>query len=256
MTDPLAATDPARSPAGAADGSPSPSVETRSASPASGGPTEPAGTTSQMMKDGCWDLHQSAESAELPKRLVKGEVPRDLYIRMLSQYYPFATELDRLIAAHRGQVSELDGLVEESQYQGPYLEADLRYFGVEPSSVEPLPAVRSAIEEVRRVAEESPLLLLAYHYVREGANNGNRFVAMKLRPALGLPEDGSGLRHLDPYGSDQRALWDRFKQRLDDLPLTAEQQRRLVSAGRRMFVLITEINAAVIASEGSERADG
>jgi heme oxygenase len=80
--------------------------------------------------------------------------------------------------------------------------------------------------------------------VREGANNGNRFIAMKLGGALGL-EDGRGLTHLDPYGERQREAWEAFKAGWDGLGLDAGERARVLEAGRDMFRAITAMHTGV-----------
>lgn len=204
---------------------------------------------SAQMKEGCWDLHQAAESAELPKRLVKGEVTRDEYRVLVEQSLLLMRRLDEAIVRRRGEVGAL-GLIDDEQLQGPRLEADLEALGgagggVGAGSIEPLAETRAAMDLVDRVERDDPLALLGLHYVREGANNGNRFVAMKVGPALGL-EGGAGLSHLDPYGESQRPKWEAFKAGWDGLGLDEDERLRVVAAGRAMFEAITGLHRGVM----------
>jgi heme oxygenase len=107
------------------------------------------------------------------------------------------------------------------------------------ATIEPRPGTHALIDHVASVASSEPVRLLGLHYVREGANNGNRFIAMKLRKIWGAPHDQrDGFRYLDPYGPEQRPRWEAFKQQLDALDLTNEQEEAVIASARSMFNLI------------------
>ena len=74
-----------------------------------------------------------------------------------------------------------------------------------------------------------------------GANNGDRYVAKKLRAAWGVEGD-DGFRSLDPYGENQRPRWETFKTTLDAQPFSEEEKAMLVEAGRLMFNRIIAIH--------------
>lgn len=201
-------------------------------------------TTSKRMKDECWDLHQSAEAGRIARAMIEGTLTKEHYVDMLGQMYAAARVLDPLVAEARATVPALAALVDDTQMQAPYLRQDLVFFGVDPDGVVPRAGARHLIDTARRLARENPLALLGLHYVREGANNGNRYVAKKLRLVYEMPGE-SGFKHLDPYGSEQRPRWDRFKAALDAQPFTPTQQDELVAAGREMYKAIIGIHADV-----------
>lgn len=189
---------------------------------------------SHRFKEGCADLHQIAETGEFARKMISGTLGRDAYLRMLEQALAAMRPLDDAIRRHRAAVPALAALVDDAQLHAPNLEADLRYFGIEPGAIEPGPAAQALAAAVADAERRDPLLLLGLHYVREGANNGNHYVAKKLRPALGLPER-DGTRHLDPYGPAQRTTWEDFKTRLDNQSFTPAQRDALVETARSMF---------------------
>jgi heme oxygenase len=201
-------------------------------------------TTSGRMKAECWDLHQSAEAGRTSRAMIDGSLTKTHYIDLLGQMYAAAKVLDPLVAEARGKVPALAALVDDAQMQSPYLRQDLEFFGVNPDSIAPRAGAQHLIDTARRLAAENPLALLGLHYVREGANNGNRYVAKKLRLVYEMPGD-NGFRHLDPYGSEQRPRWDRFKATLDAQPFTLAQQDDLVAAAREMYKAIIGIHADV-----------
>ena len=102
-------------------------------------------------------------------------------------------------------------------------------------------------QTIQEAAEGNHLTLLGLHYVREGANNGNHYVAKKLRAAWGVEGD-DGLRSLDPYGKNQRALWEKFKTTLDAQPFTDEEKDHMVQSGRVMFERVMAIHEDLAAA--------
>ncbi len=211
--------------------------------------TADARPISQRFKEGCWDLHQTAETGEFAHKMISGTLTREGYVRMLEQMLAACRPLDRAIRANRPKVPALAALIDDAQLHEPYLEADLRYFGVDPASIQPGPGATALGELVESITKKDPLQLFGLHYVREGANNGNHYVAKKLRPALGLPEQ-DGTRHLDPYGKAQRPTWEAFKERLDAYPFTPEQKDALVETARSMFRAIITIHNEMDATAG------
>lgn len=200
--------------------------------------TRPLG---QRLKEDNWDLHQIAEHDTLPQHLVKGTIPREIYKELLGQMWLVSRSLDSAIVAVRDSVPVLKELVADIQLQTPYLEEDLAFWGVDTASLSPKPGTAGLIAEIEKSQAEAPIRLFGLHYVREGANNGNKYVAMKIRGAWGV-EDKAGFRYLDPYGDQQRPLWDSFKTRLDAIELTEAEKTEIVAASRSMFEHIIEIH--------------
>lgn len=188
----------------------------------------------QRLKEDNWDLHQQAEHDTLPQHLVRGTIPKETYAELLGQMWLVSRVLDAAIVEARGSVPVLAELVADIQLQTPYLEEDLAHWGVDLSSLSPKPGTAGLIAEIERCAADAPIRLFGLHYVREGANNGNKYVAMKIRRAWGI-EDTAGFRYLDPYGDQQRPLWDSFKTRLNEVELLESEKAEVVAAARSMF---------------------
>ncbi len=189
---------------------------------------------SQRLREDNWDLHERAEHDTLPQHMVRGTLPKDVYVQLLGQLFLANRALDEAIVARRATTPVLNTMVTDMQLQTPYLEADLRHFGVNPASLTHKPATATFIKEVAVYAGSEPLKLFGLHYVREGANNGNKFVAMKLKKAWGV-EGRDGFHYLDPYGEGQRPLWERFKRDLDKIEFTEAEKQAVVAAARSMF---------------------
>jgi heme oxygenase len=216
-------------------------------------PAVEIGPIGQMMKDGCWDLHQSAESGVIAKKMITGEMGRHEYARLVTQMYLFNRRLDAAVLRHRASTPALGALITDEQLQSPYYEQDLAHLGVQTATIEPTPGTAEAIALVDRVEAGNPRDLLALHYVREGANNGNRFVARKLMQVWGQ-SDAAGMKHLDPYGDSQRAKWEVFKTTLNGLPLTDEDKLALVAAGREMFRAVIAIHRDIETMAAADHA--
>jgi heme oxygenase len=192
------------------------------------------------------DLHDQAEQNQWQGRMVRGELTRSDYERWLGQ----------MLLGHRALEKELRSLpldqfpytaIRSEHYQEPYLRADLEHFGVDPETIEPLAATAALIGRIEELAREQPLALLGFHYVLEGSNNGNRFIAKRLREVYEL-EAGAGDQYLDPYGERQREVWKRFKEDLGSAELSAEDQDLLVASAREMFQAIYDISNDLEAS--------
>ena len=196
------------------------------------------------MKAECWDLHEIAEHGEIPAKMVKGELSRDEYTTLLIDGLHIHRALDTHIKNHFDSVPELRTMIDDDMLQTPYFEADLEHMGIDHTTAQPTEGVAAFVGMIEQTAAENPLNLLALHYVREGANNGNRYVAKKLRPNLGFEETdrAPGTLNLDPYGSNQRPKWDAFKVKLNELPLTHEQKNGLVATGRKMFQAMIDLH--------------
>lgn len=190
------------------------------------------------------DLHTKAEKAPLQEELVKGKLPRELYADMLEQMLLVHRELEQAIREHRPSVPALAAVVTDEQFQEPYLLEDLAFFGRDPQHIDPLPETRESVAEIRRTAREDPLGLLGLHYVLEGSNNGNRFIAKAAGPAMGI-EGNSGLKYLLPYGDRQPQVWAAFKENLAACDLTDAEKDTLVEAAKRMFEMVFRVHSGV-----------
>ena len=222
-------------------------AEARAAPPAARCPfhVEAPLTTSRRMREECADLHEAAEHGPFARAMVAATLTREQYADFMGQIHAAMVVLDQRLAEARATTPAINALVDDAQMQAPNLRADLEFLGVQPASVPPRRGAIALIDAANHWAAANPLGLLGLHYVREGANNGNRYVALKLRKAWAHLWDTArpdGFRHLDPYGQDQRPRWDRFKAALDAQPFTPAQQDTLVHAGRDMFKAITAIH--------------
>lgn len=201
---------------------------------------EPTGVMDRL-RDETADLHRAAEGQPFQRRLFAGEVSRGEYAGWLVQMF----HLHRVLEEHLLPLMHSDSrfaAITEEQLQEPYLKADLAALDISADLLPPpVPSLAGFIDQIVREASTSPLSLLGYHYVLEGSNNGNRFLARRLVPELSLQQGGA--RFLEPYGAEQPAVWAAFKQSMAGIGFSTAEIDLLVVAARRMFEAISALSA-------------
>lgn len=204
----------------------------------------------EVLKTSTQALHDAAEGHRFQQSLVKGEVSREQYAAYLGQLLLVHRELESLLRDHAEKVPAIPAVVKAYQYQEPYLIEDLRFYGVHPASITALTSTEALVNEIRDRAAKDPLALLGFHYVLEGSNNGNKFIAKALAKSFGLTGP-DGLRYLDPYADQQRPYWMAFKADMDAQGFNPGQMRVMAEAAQAMFngigAISAEMGAAVAA---------
>jgi len=118
---------------------------------------------------------------------------------------------------------------------------DLHDLDAQPGS-DVVPAAQRFIDSVTELAEREPLSMVGVLYVNEGATNGNKVVAHRIRKGLNL-DDTITLGYLDPHGAEQRPRWMEFKAKLDALKMSDDEQEACLAAARAVFKLFIELSA-------------
>jgi heme oxygenase len=208
-------------------------------------------TLMERMKEETWPQHQQAERQELERALVSGTLPRDVYVQYLGQRYLTHVALDALLQEVAPREPRLAALVAGGRrFHAPRVAEDLVYYGANPSDFKPLPATTALIEDMRQTAAANPIALLGFFYVFEGSTNGARFIARALRRAYAL-EGTDGTRYLDPYGEEQRAMWEEFKSIVGSAAFTPAEADAIVAAAGRTFDHVTAQGQAVYAASAA-----
>ena len=209
----------------------------------------PSSAIMARLKSETQDLHDAAETHAHQTALVKGELPLERYVAHLEQHLFLHDALESELRAHFDHHPAFRAVITDEQFQVPYLREDLTHFERRSEDAEATPETAAVVEQIHRAAAGDPLKLLGYHYVLEGSNNGNRFIAMKLKQVYNL--DGAGLRYLDPYGADQRPKWIAFKEAMSSQRFTPEQEDTLVEAAREMFAFVARISDGLLATSSA-----
>lgn len=203
--------------------------------------TATASTLMERLKLETAAMHADAESHIFQKNLAKGLLPRDAYIAWLGQMLLIHRALEARLRDLCAKNPAAAKAVKEIQHQEPYLREDLAYFGADADAIEPLAATKRLVATIEKSTAADPLTALGFHYVLEGSNNGNKFIARAMQKALALTP-GAGLRYLDPYADDQRAVWQAFKDDMNSIEFTSAQQDAIVGAAKAMFAAIGELS--------------
>jgi len=188
----------------------------------------------QRLKEDTRELHTRAEKGSFQRALLRGGLSRDAYLAMLGQLWLVHSALESELREFADKVPAIARVVRPEQHQQGYLEEDLAHFGVDAAGITPTSGTRAFVQMVERATSE-PIRLLGIHYVLEGSNNGNRFIARAVGSALGVASGDPGTRYLDPYGEAQREKWKQFKADLEACNLTETEMRAMVDAAEDTF---------------------
>ncbi|MCB9857563.1 MAG: biliverdin-producing heme oxygenase [Phycisphaerales bacterium] len=202
------------------------------------------------LKSATQALHDATEHGTFNKLLVTGKLPRQAFVDLLGQFFVVHQALERHLRAAVAARPTWQTIVRDYQYQEPYLREDLAYFGVDPESVQAMPATTAFMTRIEQYAASNPVGLLGIHYVFEGSNNGSKYIARALRKAYDL-NDG-GLRYFDPYGENQGAYWKAFKDAMNADAWTEDDTAVLIESARAAFAATGAIHQALGIRYGTE----
>ncbi|MCG3122851.1 MAG: hypothetical protein GIKADHBN_01254 [Phycisphaerales bacterium] len=208
--------------------------------------TSEPGSLSFTLRESTAELHTQAERSALQRLLVTGRATREQYAQHLAQMLVVHRALDSALRSAATRHPAVATVVRDEHYQEPYLIEDLAFLGVDAGSIEPVASAAAIVEEIKRVEEECPAALLGYHYVLEGANNGNRYIAKAVAGSLSVRPGEPGTRYLDPYGERQRPIWAQFKVDIDSVAVTERERARIIECARRMFEAVARIGDEVM----------
>lgn len=202
-------------------------------------------TIMERLKTETWPQHQQAERQDLEKELISGTLPKELFVEYLAQRYVIHQALE----AHLQKAAEQEPRVKNLLAGGrrlhqPRIAQDLEFFGQDAAKAQPLEPTAAMIKEIGEVADKQPVALLGFFYVFEGSTNGARYIARAIRGAYRL-QGADGTRYLDPYGEEQRPLWDDFKTTMNSYEFTPGEQEAIIEAARSTFTHMIDIDQAI-----------
>ena len=194
----------------------------------------------QLLKEGTADLHELAEHATFQTRMVNGGLSRDEFIAFLNQVLIVHHTLDGLLSEAAAADDRVEAMFRPVHHREQKIEADIARLGGTVGA-EPLASTSRFLSEVERLSDACPVALIGVLYVNEGATNGNKVVAKRIRDGLGLEKDFA-LDYLDPHGPDQRRNWMAFKGMLDELQMTEAERESCLDAAKATFRLFMEMS--------------
>lgn len=190
-------------------------------------------TLSEQMRSGSADEHRSAESSGFMTALAQGQVNAAGYAAYLGRLLPVYQQLETVGAALASD-PHVRQLHDPALSRAAAISDDLHHWGGEEVDSPAVHAYRTRIAE----SLTDPVRYVAHHYTRYlGDLSGGQIIGRVLQRVFQL-SDGQGTAYyrferidkVKPYKDDYRA-------RLDALPLTADEQARVVEEVRVAFAL-------------------
>lgn len=173
----------------------------------------------QRLKDNTADIH---EQVEQKVRIFSPQFDVQAYTRLLTRFYGFWAPLEEELC-HLPELRN-PALHLEFRLKAHLLEADLRFFGIDPTVV----PVCSSLPVVRTFGRALGCL-----YVLEGSTLGARFIAKHISVQLNIDEDSGGL-FFNAYGAAVGERWLAFKAFvISQANIWTEEE--LLSAARETF---------------------
>lgn len=197
------------------------------------------------LRDATQVLHDQAEASAFQQALVAGELPIESYVAQLEQLYHLHESLEQHLHTLRNTSPIASAVLRDEHFQTPYLRDDLKHFERSTGACTPTLAVGQLIATFDHAARKRPIALLGAQYVLEGSNNGSRFVAKRLMGAYSL-KPGPGLRYMDPYGDQQRAVWMAFKAAMNEQRFSEDDTIAMVGTARLTFVGIMSLGEELL----------
>jgi len=195
-----------------------------------------------LLKEATSEPHRDAERRRLQSELVRGRLPAETYARWLGQMFLLHRALWKEIERRRAEHPPLDEIVRDEGLHVENLRADLALFGIDGDEVAPLASTQGAIRSIDLTSRADPLSLLGYNYVLEGSMNGNRFIARALENSLEVP----AITYLDPYGDEQRPVWQEYRERMNAAGFDEAQGDRMIAGAKEMFRFVAEMSEELL----------
>ncbi|MCH2147785.1 MAG: biliverdin-producing heme oxygenase [Phycisphaerales bacterium] len=192
------------------------------------------------LREGTQQLHDQAEAGDLQDKMVNGTLSKEEFTSFIAQMKLVHAALEPALTSASTGDNRIEKIFDEDHIRIGKIEQDLVDLEWE-GDITPLPATERFVNYVHEKIDTNPIALVGVLYVEEGATNGNKYIAKKLIPALGLGE-GKALGFLDPHGDEQRAKWNAFKETLNELDLTEEEEATCVESAQETFRMIMNIS--------------
>jgi heme oxygenase (biliverdin-producing, ferredoxin) len=206
----------------------------------------PAVDLATLLRNGTRELHRVAERSGLMRRLLAGDIDREVYCRLLRSLHAIYQRLEPALERHcaAGPLSRvhLPGLS-----RAIALESDLDALHGDDwrDAILPTAAALSYVERLRRLDESDPPLLLAHSYVRYlGDLSGGQVLGRVIARALDL-RDGCGIAFYTFGSPGAEALAIRYRHGLASIRVPVAEAARIVdeacAAFRRHCAMFEEL---------------
>ena len=192
----------------------------------------------QTLREGTMTVHHEAEGSGFVRCFMKGVLDRATYARHLEALYGVYSAMEAGLDLHKDHLV-LKHLYFPEVHRKANLEKDLAYFygtAWQQTLAAPTPAATAYVQRIREVAASAPYLLAAHAYVRYlGDLSGGQALKVKAAETLDLDAE-HGLAFYDFAGiASKREFKDQYRQALNDLPLSEEEQQQVLAEAIEVF---------------------
>lgn len=194
---------------------------------------------SKKLRDGTKKAHTMAENVGFVKCFLKGVIDQDSYGKLVSSLYFVYAEMEAQM--HRHQTHPVLGKIYFPRLnRQSNLEKDLHfYYGDRwQSRITASPATEAYVKRIQDLADTEPELLIAHAYTRYmGDLSGGQILKGIAQRAMGLTAaQGTAFYEFDDI-ADEKEFKAIYRQRLDDLPLSAATIERIVEEANAAFAM-------------------
>ena len=188
--------------------------------------------------------HRATEQSRFVGDLLGGKLSKEGYAALLAQTYLVYEALERAGETHAGDPLAAQFLAPEL-IRLPSLAADLEFLlGAQwRDQVVATPATARYVARLEEVAFTSPADFVAHHYLRYmGDLSGGQIIRRMLERAYGYEVDGLRFYIFDEIAKP-KVFKDEYRAKLDQAPLSAEDQTRFIAEVNLAY----ELNGALFA---------
>lgn len=208
-------------------------------------------TLAQCLRSETRTLHTLAERSGVMRSLLRGDLQRAPYCRLLRNLLVIYSALEAALEQHSHH-RLIAPFYDPRLFRCASLSADLdALHGPGWSmSLETVGAATEYSNRIEQCAESAPDLLIAHAYVRYlGDLSGGQILAAIVRKSMHLDDD-SGSRFYD-FGADGAGpLARRFRAALDAMPATDEAAARIIAEAQWAFTMHVRLFAEIAQAPG------
>ncbi len=204
----------------------------------------PSSTLMIRLHEATDEIHAQIQELPYLKALERRDLPLESYVGQLRAMAVLHGVLEHELPVRRD--ARLGAVWMEDMRRFSRVQSDLTFFA--PRAVLDIPAVHEAAKALAdRILQRSldaPITLLGYLYVLEGSILGAEVLAPLAKEAFGL-DPRRGLAYLAWDSAAARERWRGFGERMDTVPVTAEETDAIVIAALEAFAGIRRIFQAL-----------
>lgn len=205
-----------------------------------------------QLREGTTKSHSMAENVSFVKSFLGGVVDKSSYRKLLSNLYFVYDAIEQQMLINQNHPSIRQIYFKELNRKQSLEQDLLYYYGHDwKKLVSPSPAAQIYINRINSVGRDQPELLIAHAYTRYmGDLSGGQILKKIACSAMNL-SDKQGVSFYD-FDSihDSKAFKSMYKRTLDNLPITDNQAKAIVSEANVAFSLnmklFQELNSNII----------